>query len=112
MKPSRRNLLLAWSIRYTRQTHSLSKNEMGWMQATTSISLGEEGEEFFLDIHSDRAHRADLCFLQVAGNGLSGQSPVMCPRWRALRTGGSPTGVITKTAALSGTDPRIQIDGY
>ena len=57
MKPSSRNLALAWSVRNTRQTHSLSKNEMGWMQATTSISLGEEGEEFFLDIHSDRAHR-------------------------------------------------------
>jgi hypothetical protein len=27
---------------------------MGWMQATTSISVGEEGEEFFLDIPSDR----------------------------------------------------------
>jgi hypothetical protein len=29
---------------------------MSWMKATISISLGEEGGEFFLDIPSDRAH--------------------------------------------------------
>ena len=49
MKPSSRNLALAWSVRNTRQTHSLSKTEMGWMQATTSIPRRGR-ERFFLDI--------------------------------------------------------------
>jgi hypothetical protein len=34
---------------------SLSRTEVGWMQAT-SISVGEEGKEMFLDIPSDRTH--------------------------------------------------------
>src|SRR5271170_7751097 len=54
MKPSSRNLVLAWSVLNARQDHSLSRTEMGWMQATTSIFLGGEGEEFSLDIPSDR----------------------------------------------------------
>src|SRR5277367_4546926 len=49
MKPSSRNHQLAWSVWNARRAHTASPElRLGWMQATTFISLRRGGEEFFL----------------------------------------------------------------
>src|SRR5580692_9969314 len=58
MKPSNTNSQLPGLSRNTRRAHSLSRTEIG-LDASHNIPspLGEEGEEFFLDIPSYRTHQ-------------------------------------------------------